>query len=137
MLHACQVIHSGKLTEAIEVNCYWSKTRLPTIANDFPDCGRLDNATNNGQREERHKMDPHKKLHLEDLNFADDICLISYKLEDMQLKSNKLAEEASKIGLQVNIEKTEVMKIPGQQQQQCQTAISINGRNLKETTSFT
>ena len=60
-------------------------------------------------------MDPHKK-NLEDLNFANDICLISHKLEDMQVKSNKLAEEASKIGLQVNIEKTEVMKIPGQQQ---------------------
>ncbi|CAH8843500.1 unnamed protein product [Trichobilharzia szidati] len=78
---------------------------------------------------------------LEDLDFADDICLISHKLEDMQAKSNKLAEEASKIGLQVNIEKTEVMKIPGQhhqqQQQQQQTTISINGRNLKETTSFT
>ena len=72
---------------------------------------------------------------LEDLDFTnDDLCLISHKLEDMQVKSNKLAEEASKIGLEVNIEKTEVMKILGQQQHQ--TAISINGRNLKETTSF-
>ncbi|CAH8852731.1 unnamed protein product [Trichobilharzia szidati] len=55
----------------------------------------------------------------------------------MQVKSNKLAEEAAKIGLQVNIDKTEVMKIPGQHQQQQPTTISINGRNLKETTSFT
>ena len=75
---------------------------------------------------------------LEDLDFSDDICLISHKLEDMQLKSNELAEEASKIGLHVNIEKTEMVKIPGQQeQQQQQTAISINGKNLKETASFT
>ncbi|VDQ10737.1 unnamed protein product [Trichobilharzia regenti] len=42
----------------------------------------------------------------------------------MQVKSNKVAEEASKIGLQVNIDKIEVMKIPGQQQQQQQTTIS-------------
>ena len=56
-----------------------------------------------------------------------------------EASNNRLAEEASKIGLHMNIEKTEVMKIPGQQQQQQQhqTAISINGRNLKETTSFT
>ena len=54
-----------------------SKTRLPTIPNDFPDCGRLDNATNNGQQGDRHRMDPHTK-NLEDLDFAiDDICLIS------------------------------------------------------------
>ena len=54
---------------------------------------------------------------LEDLDFADDICQISHKLKDMQLKNNKLAEEASKIGLQVNTEKTEVMMHPGQQRQ--------------------
>ena len=42
-------------------------------------------------------MDPHKNL--EDLDFADDdICLISHKLGDMQVESNTLAEEASKIG---------------------------------------
>ena len=35
---------------------------------------------------------------LEDLDFADDLFLISHKLEDMQVKSNKLTEEASKIG---------------------------------------
>ena len=82
----------------------------------------------------------HTKNTFEHLDFTDDdICLlICHKLEDMRLKSDKLAEEASKVGLQVDIEKTEVMKIPGQQQQQQhQTAISINGRNLKETTSFT
>ncbi|CAH8463514.1 unnamed protein product, partial [Heterobilharzia americana] len=63
---------------------------------------------------------------------------MSHKLEDLQAKTNKLTEEAAKTGLQVNIEKTEVMKIPHQQlQQQQQTPITINGRNLKEVTSFT
>ncbi|VDQ01460.1 unnamed protein product [Trichobilharzia regenti] len=43
-----------------------------------------------------------------ELDIADDICLIYHKLEDMQVKSNKLAEEASNIRLQVSKEKTEV-----------------------------
>ncbi|CAH8569796.1 unnamed protein product, partial [Heterobilharzia americana] len=74
---------------------------------------------------------------LEDLDFAnDDMCLMSHKIEDLQAKTNKLIEEAAKTGLQVNIEKTEVMKIPHQQLHQ-QTPITINGRNLKEVTSFT
>ncbi|CAH8452879.1 unnamed protein product [Heterobilharzia americana] len=57
---------------------------------------------------------------LEDLDFAGDLCLMSHKLEDLQTKTNKLAGEAAKTGLQVNIEKTEVMKIPNQQLQQQQ-----------------
>ncbi|CAH8658874.1 unnamed protein product [Heterobilharzia americana] len=31
---------------------------------------------------------------LEDLDFADDLCLMSHKLEDLQTKTNKLTEEA-------------------------------------------
>ncbi|CAH8500871.1 unnamed protein product [Heterobilharzia americana] len=79
---------------------------------------------------------------LEYLDFAsDDLCLMSHKLEDLQVKTDKLSEEAGQRRrdfLQVNIEKTEVMKIPHQQlQQQQQTAVTINGRNLKQVTSFT
>ncbi|CAH8564362.1 unnamed protein product [Heterobilharzia americana] len=82
---------------------------------------------------------------LEDLDITnDDLCLMSHKLEDLQAITNKLSEEAGqrrKTGLQVNIEKTEVMKIPNkqhqQQQQQRQTPININGRNLMEVDSST
>ncbi|CAH8652288.1 unnamed protein product [Heterobilharzia americana] len=63
--------------------------------------------------------------------------VLSHKLEDLQAKTNKLTEEAAKTGLQVNAEKTEVMKIPKQQQHQQQAPITINGRNLKEVVSFT
>ncbi|CAH8865513.1 unnamed protein product [Trichobilharzia szidati] len=134
---ACQVIHNGKLTESFEVRTGVRQGCLlsPMIFLIAVDWIMRQTAGN----EETGIKWTHTK-NLEDLDFADDICLISHKLEDMQAKSNKLAEEASKIGLQVNIEKTEVMKIPGQhhqQQQQQQTTISINGRNLKETTSFT
>ncbi|CAH8521977.1 unnamed protein product [Heterobilharzia americana] len=47
-----------------------------------------------------------------------------------------MAEEAAKTWLQVSVEKTQVMKIPNQQQQQ-KESITINGRNLQEVVSFT
>ena len=132
---ACQVIHNGKLTEPFEVKtgvrqgCLLSPM-IFLIAVDWIMRRTTDNEVT-GIKWTNTKT-------LEDLDFAnDDICLVSHKLEDMQAKSNKLAEEASKIGLQVNIDKTEMMKIPGQQPQQHQTTISMNGRNLKETTTFT
>ena len=132
---ACQVIHNGKLTEPFKVKtgvrqgCLLSPM-IFLIAVDWIMRRTTDNEVT-GIKWTNTKT-------LEDLDFAnDDICLVSHKLEDMQAKSNKLAQEASKIGLQVNIDKTEMMKIPGQQPQQHQTTISMNGRNLKETTTFT
>ncbi|XP_059157946.1 uncharacterized protein LOC131942222 [Physella acuta] len=45
---------------------------------------------------------------LEDLDFADDICLLSHKHQHTQAKLNRLSEEDSKIGLKINKYKTEV-----------------------------
>ncbi|CAH8594694.1 unnamed protein product [Heterobilharzia americana] len=63
---------------------------------------------------------------------------MSHKLEDPQAKTNKLTEDAGqqiRDTIQVNIEKTEMMMmIPNQQQQ---PPITINGRNLKDVASFT
>jgi hypothetical protein len=44
--------------------------------------------------------------HLEDLDYADDIMLLSHNFGDMQAKLNDLVEESQKVGLRVNIEKT-------------------------------
>ncbi|CAH8544912.1 unnamed protein product [Heterobilharzia americana] len=65
--------------------------------------------------------------------------VLSHKLEDLKTKTNKLAKEARQRRrdfLQVNVEKTQVMKIPNQQQQQ-KESITINGRNLQELVPFT
>ncbi|CAH8599070.1 unnamed protein product [Heterobilharzia americana] len=64
---------------------------------------------------------------------------VAHKLNNLQVKTNKLAEEARQrreTGLQVNVEKSEVMKIPNQQQQK-QAPVTINGIDLKEVVSFT
>ena len=52
---------------------------------------------------------------LEDLDFADDISLLSYKQQDSLGKLRRVAEEAGKTGLQINIAKTEAMRINNKQ----------------------
>lgn len=47
--------------------------------------------------------------HLEDLDFAYDICLISHKDSNMQSKINDLIARSKLIGLDVNIIKTKAM----------------------------
>jgi hypothetical protein len=44
--------------------------------------------------------------HLGDLDYADDIVLLSHNLRDMQEKLDDLVEESQKVGLRVNIEKS-------------------------------
>jgi hypothetical protein len=40
---------------------------------------------------------------LKDMEYADDICLVSHKYEHMQKKLDDLQEESKKVGLQINI----------------------------------
>ena len=47
---------------------------------------------------------------LEDLDFADDIALLSHRHRDMQEKTKQLAETARKIGLKINDTKTKVIE---------------------------
>ncbi|KAI8115934.1 LINE-1 reverse transcriptase like protein [Lucilia cuprina] len=48
---------------------------------------------------------------LEDLDYADDICLLSHKFDDMQSKLNDMESEAALCGLRINIPKTKAMRI--------------------------
>ncbi len=49
---------------------------------------------------------------LEDLDFTDDLALISETIKHLQVKTNKLVKYAGQVGLLVNVQKTEIMNIP-------------------------
>ena len=72
---------------------------------------------------------------LEDLDFADDIALISDTSENMQKKTTKLAEIAEKVGLQISHEKTKVMRnaICGDNNNR----IQLGEQMIEEVTQFT
>jgi hypothetical protein len=48
---------------------------------------------------------------LEDMEYADDICLVSHKYEHMQKKLDDLREESKKVGLQINPLKKEYIRV--------------------------
>jgi hypothetical protein len=48
---------------------------------------------------------------LEDLDYADDICLLAQRFCDMDEKPKKLKEEAELAGLLININKTKGMRV--------------------------
>ncbi|XP_068707564.1 uncharacterized protein [Montipora foliosa] len=69
---------------------------------------------------------------LEELDFADDISLLSHRHQDAQEKLSRLAEEAEKTGLNINIEKTVVMRINNKKQD----PITLHDEDLNEVETF-
>ena len=51
------------------------------------------------------------KERLEDLDHADDICLLAQRFSDMEEKLKRLKEEAELPGLHININKTKGMRV--------------------------
>ena len=48
---------------------------------------------------------------LEDLDFADDLALLSHRMQDMRDKTQALEVQGAKVGLRVNAMKTKLMRI--------------------------
>ena len=48
---------------------------------------------------------------LEDLDYADDLCLLTHRLADMKVKGERLQETGGQVGLKINIQKTKEMRI--------------------------
>ena len=70
---------------------------------------------------------------LDDLDFADDIALLSHTHTQMQDKTDRLTQAAEKLRLTPNTSKTQVMKI----NPRSSTPILIHGTPLKEVEAFT
>ena len=70
---------------------------------------------------------------LKDLDFADDIALLSSKFQHMQTTVTKLNNYAGKTGLKINSKKTEVLRINSK----CNNNITIAGQQLNGVDKYT
>ena len=70
---------------------------------------------------------------LEDLDFADDICLTSHRLSDMQSKTAELSTTTQKIGLNASKTKTKHMRMNSKTNE----PIKLQGENIEEVEEFT
>ena len=57
----------------------------------------------------------HLTQKLEDLEFADDLALLSHRLQDMQEKVDALSEVAKRVGLKISQEKNKVLRTNNKQ----------------------
>ena len=70
---------------------------------------------------------------LEDLVFADDISMLSSRHRDIQDKSDRLTTLASQLGMNVQVKKTQIMKMNTNNSE----PVIINNQNIEEVDEFT
>ncbi|KAL3877822.1 hypothetical protein ACJMK2_035466 [Sinanodonta woodiana] len=70
---------------------------------------------------------------LEDLDFADDLALLSHSQQQMQDKTNILAATSAQVGLNIHKDKTKILKI----NYTINNPVTLNGIPLEEVESFT
>ena len=69
---------------------------------------------------------------LEDLDYTDDVALISSRFSDLQEKTNKLAATAGIVGLKINPRKTKTLRM----NHRCTDCIRMEGEEVEDVESF-
>ena len=70
---------------------------------------------------------------LDDLDFADDLALLSHSHEQMQEKTDLLNLVSAQTGLNINMNKTKIMKA----NTKSKNVVTVGGKPLEETDCFT
>ena len=86
-----------------------------------------------GFKLDRKRSRRHTLIVITDLDFADDIALVTEKLEQAQDFVHRVQENAAKIGLQLNSDKTEFMSF---NQVQDTVLKTVNNDNIKKVDNF-
>jgi hypothetical protein len=69
---------------------------------------------------------------LEDMEYADDVCLVSHRYEHMQRKLDDLWVESKKAGLEINSLKTEEIHVNTTVNQE----LRLNGKDIKRSSDW-
>ena len=105
---ACQVIHDGSLTEPFQVR---TGVRQGCLPSPILFLVVLDWVTRRAYGTGRTGIQWTFTRKLEDLDFADDLCLLSHKLQHMREKMAALQSASARVGLKINTRKTREMRI--------------------------
>lgn len=125
----CRVIHEGRLSDSFEVK---TGVRQGCLLSPFLFILAVDWLMKETTVGRRQGIQWTLWSHLEDLDYADDIALLSHTCQQMQNKSTELDQMARSIGLRIHPGKSKVLKI----QTESTAGIRIDHKELEEVESF-
>ena len=102
----CQVLHGGTMTKPIEVK---TGVRQGCLLSPLLFLVVLYWVSMKAYEGKRLGLQWSLTQRLEDLDNADDLCLLTHQLADMKVKGERLQETGGQVGLKINIQKSKEM----------------------------
>ncbi len=127
---SCRVINGGQLTNSFQVQ---TGVRQGCLLSPFLFLLVIGWITKSSTSGRRNGIQWTLWKQLDDLEFADDLALLSHSQQQMQGKINVVAFMSSQVGLNVHKDKTKILKVNTTSTE----PIILNGIPLKEVQSFT
>ena len=126
----CRVIYRGQPTEAFQVQ---TGVRQGCLLSPFLFLLAIDWVMKTSTAEKRNGIQWTLWSQLDDLDFADDLALLSHTHQQMQEKTNSVAANSTRLGLNVHKGKTKLLKVNTDNT----SPIMLNGDPLEEIDEFT
>ncbi|CAH8462687.1 unnamed protein product [Schistosoma guineensis] len=126
----CKVVHEGQLTDAFQVR---TGVRQGCQLSPFLFLLVVDWIMKTSTSEGKHGIQWTAQNQLDDLDFADDLALLSRTHEQMQMKTASVAAVSASVGLSIHKGKTKVLKFKAENS----NPITLDGETLEDVESFT
>ena len=125
----CKVVHGSQLTEAFQVE---TGVKQGCLLSPFLFLLAIDWIMETSTAQKRNGIQWTLWTQLDDLDFADDIALLSHTQQQMQEKTNMVAANSARLGLNINIKKSKILKANSTNQE----SIRLAEETLEEVESF-
>ena len=125
----CRVVHGGQLTDSLGVK---TGVRQGCLLSPFLFLLAIDRIMKTSTADRRNGIQWTLFDQLEDLDFADDLALLSHSHQQMQDKTTELAATSSQVGLKIHEGKTKILKI----NTASEDPVTLRGSELEEVEAF-
>ena len=126
---SCRVIHDGQLTDSFDIK---TGVRQGCLLSPFLFILAVDWLMKETTRGHRNGIQWTPWTQLDDLDFADDLALLSHTQEQMQAKTSILNSLSESVGLRIHTGKSKVLRTDAQRKVQ----VTIEGKALEDVETF-
>ncbi|VDO78599.1 unnamed protein product [Schistosoma margrebowiei] len=126
----CKIVHGGQLTKSFEVK---TGVRQGCLLSPFLFLLVIDWIMKTSTSGGKHGIHCTSRMQLDDLDFADDLALISQTQQQMQEKTTSVAAASAAVGLNIHKGKSKVLLY----NTACTDPITLDGEDLEDVKTFT